>query len=66
MRALYRQEPLIPASPITALANMRILLTQAAAARKPLSEDQSRAAMEMACRLSNLISRHGARRARLS
>jgi hypothetical protein len=54
MRPPYRPEPAVAATTATAIANLKILQTQAACAREPLTHAQRSAALEIACRLAIL------------
>lgn len=64
MPALYRPEPLIPASIQTAVVNLGILRTQATVRRTPLTPAESKAAIRMAVELSRIVERHAMGRER--
>ena len=62
MSRAYRHEPFIPATRVTAAANLSVLRTKAASRRWDLTPDQARAAMRVADQLDKIIADRDSRR----
>ena len=62
MASIYRHEPLIAATRMTAAVNLSILRTQAAAQRRTLSSAQIAAAVLMAVQFEKVVREYGTKR----